>query len=175
MVKNNEYFLKSEIVKDEATGQMVRRTVQVKKDLRWRVIFGYEATDYITVGEEDLEKVKYAWLTKGVYKAKLSGSEIKRIEPDWRYYSGWSDGFTPKYAEDFRQIKEDTPTHLIEERERIADIRVRYVIQNAKPELLQNVEKIDQLLPEKERPQYLESQRSEVKKLSASLADKFKM
>lgn len=171
MVKKNEYFLKSETV--EIDGKQVRRTVQVKKELRWRVIFGYAPTDYIVVGEEDLEKVKYAWLTKGVYKAKLSGSEIKRIEPDWRYYTGWSDGYEPKYADDFRQIREDTPTHLIEERERIADARVRYVIQSAKPELLQSLEKVDQLLPEAERPRI--GNGSDIKTLTAGLAEKFKV
>lgn len=175
-VNDNQYFTKYEIVKDEATGKLYQREVKIKKVLRWRVIFGYLPTDYLIVGEEDLEKVKYAWLTKGVYKAKLSGSEIKRIEPDWRYYTGWSDGYTPKDGDDFAQIKRDMPTELIEGREQIADARVKYILENDRQDLLENIEKVDQLLPEHERPISIgDGKQEDVRKAVGLLAEKFKV
>lgn len=172
---DNEYFIKEETVLDKEKDVYYLKRTKVKKLLRWRVIYGYLPTDFLIVEEEDLEKVKYAWLTKGVYKAKLSGAEIKRIEPDWRYYTGWSDGYTPKDGDDFAQIKRDMPTHLIEEKERIADARVKYILENNRADLLDRLETIDELLPERDRPISLGSGKpEEIKKAVGLLAEKFK-
>jgi hypothetical protein len=156
MVKknNNEYFEKSTLVK-KPDGGCYQNVEYVKKKLKWRVVYGYMLTDYVSIEEHELEKAKYAWITKSIFSTgdrMISGSEIKRIEPDWRYYTGWSEGYEPKSGDDFAQIKRDMPTHLIEDRNRMADARVKYIIENDKPELLNQVEAVDNLLPEADKP-----------------------
>lgn len=125
------------------------------KILKWRVVYGYAPTDYVSITEDELEKAKYAWITKSIFSTAdrmISGSEIKRIEPDFRYYTGWSEGYEPKGGDDFAQIKRDMPTLEIEERNRVADARVKFIVQNNKPELLGDTERLDLLLPESDRP-----------------------
>lgn len=117
----------------------------MKKELRWRIIYGYNPNDYLAIGEEYIEKAKYAFYTGKIFNHPqkiIKGSEIKRIEPDIRYYTGWYDTYEPKEAEDFKQIHRDVPMREIEERSLTADKRVRYVIEHKKPALLANPEQI---------------------------------
>lgn len=181
MVKENtnEYFRKSTIEINPDTGSYQEKVAWVKKELRWRVVYGYQLTDFVSILEGELEKAKYAWITKSIFSTgdrMISGSEIKRIEPDWRYYTGWNEGYEPKTADDFAQIKRDMPTVLIEDRNRIADARVKYIIQNEKPELLNNVEVVDNLLPEGDKPFLSTSpQAKALAEGRKSLVDKFKV
>lgn len=120
------------------------------RPLRWRIVYGYRSDEYVSIGEEYLEKAKYAWITKKVFSAPdgkmISGSEFKRIEPDFRFYTGWFDSYNPSEADDFKQIERDVPTKLIEERSLLADQRVNYILRNNKSELLQAPQEVDKIL-----------------------------
>ena len=121
----------------------------MNKELRWRVIYGYNPSDYVSIKEDYLEKAKYAMLSGGLFNYNnqtVRGSEIKRIEPDMRYYTGWLDSFIPKEAEDYAQIERDMPSKLLHERSQLADNRVRYVLQKGQPKLLGDIAKVDKLL-----------------------------
>lgn len=118
----------------------------MKKELRWRFIFGYGPKDYISVGEDDLEKMIYAFRTGKIYK-NIRGSEIKRMEPDFRFYTGWLDSYSPKESDDYKQIERDMPHKILfEDREQLANERVQFVMLKNNPQLLIDVQKIDQLL-----------------------------
>ncbi len=146
------------------------------KVLKWRVVYGYSPTDYVSIEEDKLEEAKYAWITKSIFSASdrmISGSEIKRIEPDFRYYTGWSEGYEPKGGDDFAEMRRYMPTLELEERNRVADARVKYVIQNNNPQLLSNLEKLDTLLPESDRPVVKISSTGGVD--TSALVEKFKL
>lgn len=111
----------------------------MQKELRWRVVYGYDNSEYIQIGEDLLEKAKYSMITGKILSANgkmIKGSEIKRIEPDYRYYTGWNDGYDYGGYEDRLQIERDCPLKEINERYELADNRVRYAITNKKENLL---------------------------------------
>jgi len=113
------------------------------KELRWRVIYGYGSSNYISIDESYLEKAKYAMITGKVfnYKSKtIRGREIKSIEPDFRFYTGWFDSYEYGSGDDQLQIDRDVPTEEIENRVLVADKRVAFVISKNQPELLQKPE-----------------------------------
>jgi len=117
----------------------------MKKELRWRVFYGYNHNDYISIGEEYLERAKYAMISGKIFSHKeklIQGKEIKRIEPDFRFYTGWYDSYAPHEAEDFEQIKRDVPTFEIEDRSRLADERVRFAIEKNQVNLLSEPDKL---------------------------------
>jgi len=108
-------------------------------ELKWRIIYGYSSDDYIQIGEEHLEKAKYAMISGKVFSGNgkmIKGSEIKRIEPDYRYYTGWNDSYNWGNAEDLKQIERDAPHKELVERYELADNRVKFAIQNNKVGLL---------------------------------------
>lgn len=118
----------------------------MKKELRWRVIYGYNSNEYISITEDYLEKAKYSMISGKIFAhhdRMIKGGEIKRIEPDFRHYTGWYDSYTPHEAEDFKQIERDVPIKEIEERSILADNRVRYALSNGKvKELLNSPDKL---------------------------------
>lgn len=120
------------------------------QQLRWRVITGYGAMDYISIPEEKLEHAKYAMISGKVFMYDgdmIRGSEIKKIERDYRYYTGWYDTYKPQDGEDFEQMERDMPPEIeFIKREQLGDKRVEYVMLNNKPSLLKDITKIDQLL-----------------------------
>lgn len=114
----------------------------MKKELRWRAYYGFNPNEYYIVREKDIEKVKYAHIAKKIVVLdgnQINGQYIHRIEKDFRFYTGWNDGYSPKDAEDANQMKRDMPTDELEEREQLANDRVKYALQNNKvKELLEN-------------------------------------
>jgi hypothetical protein len=119
------------------------------KELRWRVIYGYSPDDYISIGEEFLEKAKYAMISGKNFAHKntiIRGSEIKRIEDDYRFYTGWNNSFHPSTAEDQIQLERDVPTKELRERGVLADSRVAYIARTGKTNLLSNIQEADKLL-----------------------------
>jgi hypothetical protein len=116
------------------------------KELKWRIVFGYGPSDYLSIGEAEIEKAIYAFKTGKIYK-NIRGSEIKRIVPDFRFYTGWFDTYEPSDSEDKKQMLRDMPPQMLfEDREREANMRVQFVIAKNNPSLLADVSKIDQLL-----------------------------
>jgi len=117
--------------------------------LRWRVVYGYNPNDYISIDESYLEKAKYAMVSGKVfnYKTKtIRGREIKSIEPDYRFYTGWFDSYEIQSGEDQKQIDRDVPMEAIEQRSSKADQRVRYVLTTGKTQMLNDIGQVDKLL-----------------------------
>ena len=115
------------------------------KELRWRAYYGFNPNDYYTITEKDIERVKYAQIAKVVTTIdgrQINGSYIQRIEEDFRHYTGWYDSYSPKSGEDNQQLQRDVPYKLLQEREQIADERVRHVLKSGKPQLLETPETI---------------------------------
>lgn len=130
--------------------QNYKLNMEINKELRFRIYYGYSPSDYLCIKESELERAKYAWQTGSGFSSgtkTVSGSEFKRIEEDFRYYTGWYDTYNPKEKEDMLQIKRDMPDkNLFEKRLGLADNRVKYILRSGKTELLQSPEKVDTLL-----------------------------
>jgi len=121
------------------------------QELRWRVVYGYNPNDHVSIDESYLEKAKYAMLSGKLFNYKMKtirGSEIKRVEPDIRFYTGWYDTYNFGGSEDQAQIERDVPLQAIEERTYQADNRVGYILRNNKPQLLNDISSVDKLLIE---------------------------
>ena len=119
------------------------------KKLKWRVIYGYSDNDYISIGGDYLERAKYAMLSGKLFNYEIKtirGSEIKRIEPDYRYYTGWNDSYKFGGGGDTKQINRDVPLKEIKDRTRLADNRVRYALNKGQINLLNDVSSLDRLL-----------------------------
>jgi hypothetical protein len=121
----------------------------MKQELRWRVTYGYKPNEYISISEDYLERAKYAMISGKNFACKgriIRGSEIKRIEEDFRYYTGWSDEFNPSSAEDQQQIMRDAPINDLRLRSELADRRVSYIAHTGQTKLLADVSQTDKLL-----------------------------
>lgn len=121
----------------------------MNKELRWRVVYGYRPHEYISIDEKFLEKAKYSMLSGKLFNYKtqtVRGTRIDRIEPDFRFYTGWADTYQYGGGEDQIQIERDVPIHELESRSVVADSRVRYVLQNKNPQLLNDITGVDKLL-----------------------------
>ena len=117
--------------------------------LKWRVVYGYNPNDYISIDETYLEKAKFAMISGKVfnYKTKtIRGREIKSIEPDYRFYTGWFDSYEIQSGEDQVQIDRDVPMEAIEERSAKADQRVKYILTSGKTQMLNHIGQVDKLL-----------------------------
>ncbi len=128
----------------------------MNKKLKFRIIYGYHPNEYIQIDESDLERAKYAWATKSIFVSQLrniSGGEIKRIEEDYRYYTGWTDEYYPKNLDDNYQLKKDVPIKELQDRMCKADIRVRYILSNNRKDLLKDIESVDRFLLLEEQKQ----------------------
>lgn len=78
---------------------------------------------------------KYAMISGKVFSGHgciIRGADIKRIEPDVRYYTGWNDSYQYGDAEDMAQIERDCPMAELIARADMADKRVKYAIDNNK-------------------------------------------
>lgn len=121
-----------------------------QKELRFRIYYGYGSGDYIQITDNELERAKYAWQTGAIFThgiKSVKGSEFKRIEPDFRHYTGWLDSYEPKESADNQQMLRDMPPRIeFEKRSELAEGRVRYIIQTEQPQLLQSPERVDALL-----------------------------
>jgi hypothetical protein len=82
---------------------------------RFKVRFGYTAMDRVSIDESELEKALYAQrfgvpvLLGG---KQISGKEIKVIEPDYHFYTGWYESYVPNSGDDWLQIERDCPSDL---------------------------------------------------------------
>lgn len=76
------------------------------KNLYYKIIFGYDAEDYIEITGEELEKASYAHLKKkdGSYSGgTVSGDKIIAIQPDYHKAMGWNRGYKLG-SEDYAEI-----------------------------------------------------------------------
>lgn len=124
--------------------------MELSRELRFRVYYGYSPSDYISIPESQLERAEYAWRKKAVFSyagKQVVGSEFKRIEEDYRYYTGWFDNYFPKDGDDFAQIEKDMPKRsLFQERIALAQNRVLFAMKTGRENLLGTPEELDKLL-----------------------------
>lgn len=74
----------------------------------FKLIRGYNAEDYISIDETELDKAYYAFLEKkdGVYSGgAVRGSEIIAIQPDFHKIMGWNRGYKLQEL-DFAELNE---------------------------------------------------------------------
>jgi hypothetical protein len=86
----------------------------MKKDkLMFRVKYGFDTMSHLRVeGGAELEKAIYAWMEQvpvTLGGKMIQGKHIISIEPDYRYYTGWYETYSPTTGDDFAQIERDCP------------------------------------------------------------------
>jgi hypothetical protein len=82
---------------------------------KFKVKFGFSPLDRVSIGLDELEKALYAQKYGVVVQLgnkQISGKYIISIEPDYHYYTGWYETYTPSNAEDMAQITRDCPKEL---------------------------------------------------------------
>jgi hypothetical protein len=128
--------------------------------------------DRVSIGVNELEKALYAQkfgvpvLLGG---KQISGKEIKVIEPDYNYYTGWYESYQPNTPEDMLQIERDCPKYLDETIRHYRE-RVDLLLATGRKQLVgKNVD-----LPELTKPAMRELP-TELKQISSSITDKFKV
>lgn len=82
---------------------------------RWfRVKYGYNIGEYMSIPEEYLAKAIYSKQKQVLFSFNdrvIDGKEIKTITPDYHKHTGWNDWYEPKNSEDFKQIERDCPDY----------------------------------------------------------------
>lgn len=127
----------------------------IKKELKWRVVYGYDKGQYIRIGKDDLPRAKYAMATGKIFNQNgisLRGDQIKWIEQDIRYYTGWNDSYSPQDEEDHLHIKRYVPLEKLRLTEEAADMRVREVMQGGSIKELQEPLEVNLLENHEQKP-----------------------
>lgn len=78
----------------------------------FKVKYGFGASDFVSVENEDVEKAIYAQIKKIPVKlgnSYINGSNIISITPHYHRYTGWFDSYEPHTGEDWKQIERDCP------------------------------------------------------------------
>ncbi len=80
----------------------------------FRVKYGYQTADRVTIPERDLEKALYAQL-KGtpiqLGESVINGKHIISITPAYHKHTGWYEWYDPTTGEDWKQIERDCPDY----------------------------------------------------------------
>lgn len=142
----------------------------MKKEKRYfKVKYGFNVSDQVSIGEEELEKALYAQI-KGVPvqlgNAYVNGRNIIAVTPHWHKHTGWYDYYEPNGGEDWEQIKRDCPSYegIVESTKQ----KIYYLIQKGKENLIgKGIE-----VPELESPKEKNHQFSEETK---SLGESFRI
>ena len=110
--------------------------------LFFRVKYGYNTQDKVSIPLDELEKAIYAQVKGTPTKlgnAFVNGKHIISITPDYHKYTGWYESYEPREGDDWKQIKRDCPDF-----EGVIDQytnRVKYLIENNQVKLIgQNVD-----------------------------------
>jgi hypothetical protein len=144
------------------------------KELRFKVKYGYTAMDRVSITDFELEKALYAQrfgIPVLLGGKQISGKEIKVIEPDYHYYTGWYESYVPNSGEDWLQIERDCPP-MLENIIRHKRERIDYLISSNQKHLIgKNVE-----IPELDKPkEEVKQLPPDIQKLSDGLVNKFKI
>jgi len=136
----------------------------MKKELKFIVRFGYGTLDRVSIGVDELEKALYAQKFGEVALIggkQIKGNEIKVIEPDYHYYTGWYSSYEPSTGDDFAQIERDCPKGLNDVIRNYRE-RVDFLINTGRKNLIgKNIS-----LPE------LDKSKEEIKNLPSDIQDK---
>jgi len=86
----------------------------MKNKRYWKVKYGFNPSDRVSIPEELLQKAIYARIKGTPVQLGthfISGSNIIEISPDYHKHTGWYDWYEPKTGEDFAQIQRDCPNY----------------------------------------------------------------
>ena len=112
-----------------------------KQQRFFRVKYGFQASDQVSINESELDKAILAQL-KGIPVqlglSYINGRNIISISPHWHKHTGWFDWYEPKNGDDWQQIKRDCPdyTGIIEAHKNI----VFNLIQKGQEMMIENNE-----------------------------------
>ena len=133
----------------------------------YRVKYGFNALDQVSIDETELEKALYAQKFGEVVQLgnkQVNGKYVISIEPHYHRYTGWFESYEPASGEDFAQIGRDCPKGL-EDKIHNTRERVDYLVSTNQKHLIgKNIE-----LP------MLENKRQEFSPEVNLLANKFKI
>jgi hypothetical protein len=136
--------------------------------MKYKVLFGFEAEDYIPIDGSELERAVYAHMTgKNVAfeQGSVTGARIVAIQPDYHSAMGWNRGYQLE-AEDYADIASKGVDVEHKNFQIRAKERVQYLIETKREHLIgKNTE-----LPELDAPA-----KHEISNATKTLADKFKM
>jgi len=133
----------------------------------FRVRYGYNVYDQVSIEEDEVEKAIYAQRKKipaQIGNKYINGSNIIVIEPHYHKHTGWHDFYEPKDGDDWKQIERDCPSY-----DGIVDYyrdRVNYLISNNQEHLIGKNAELPVLLP---------NMKTEVSEASKQLSDKLKV
>jgi hypothetical protein len=97
----------------------------------FKIKYGYNVSDQVSIEESELEKALYAQLMKKPVQlgnSFVSGSHIISITPHYHKHTGWYDWYEPSTGEDWVQIERDCPNYsgVVEHYKQ----RVQYLLSN---------------------------------------------
>lgn len=146
----------------------------MKKELRFRVKYGFNNLDKISIDETELEKALYAQKFGEVVQLRnkqINGKYIIDISPDVHYYTEWFDTYEPTTGDDIKQIERDCPPELNDVIRQYRE-RVDYLIYTNRRNLIgKNV-----AIPELDKPKdEVKQLPPDIKKLSDDIANNFKI
>lgn len=140
----------------------------------YKIIRGYSAEDYIEIKRDELEKAEYCFLLKkdAIYSGgAVKGSEILAIQPDFHKTMGWNRGYKLG-AEDYAELKAKGIDRKMQiELENTRD-KIQFLIKTKQENLIGQNINIPELTATKGN---VEGEKSEIKKITDKLADKFKI
>lgn len=88
--------------------------IYTKEKRYWKVKYGYNVSDQVSIEEKDLEKAIYSQI-KGIPvqlgNSYIKGSNIISITPHWHKHTYWEEWYEPKDGDDWKQIKRDCPNY----------------------------------------------------------------
>lgn len=136
--------------------------------MKYKVLFGFEAEDYIPIDEKELERAIYAHMTQknaAFENGSVSGTRIVAIQPDYHAEMGWNRGHVLG-PDDFDELR----SKGIDEAHRAFQIsakeRVQYLMETKQEHL------IGKHVP---LPELEASPKHQVSTATAALAGKFKV
>lgn len=137
------------------------------KNLYYKVVFGFDAEDYVPISAEELEKAMWAHMRgKNVAfeQGSVSGERIVAVQPDYHTAMGWNRGYTLG-ADDFEELAQYGVDKSHQKFLRIAKDRIQHLVENKQEHLIGKNVPIPEIDNTK-KPKLLDEG---VKKLAASM------
>lgn len=81
---------------------------------RFKVKFGFDRSDCVSVDEYEVEKAIFAQIRGTPVQlgaCSINGKNIISITPDYHYHTGWNFWYEPESPDDWNQIKRDCPDY----------------------------------------------------------------
>ncbi len=133
----------------------------------FKVKFGFNVSDSVSIPETELQKVIYAQaIGKPVQigDSYVNAKNIISITPHWHKHTGWYDWYEPTNGDDFAQIKRDCPDY-----DGVVEAHKNYVAH------LMQTNQINLIGKTIEIPELEETKPTEISAATKILADKFKI